>query len=260
MIRSDMTSTQTAIYKAIVDKVVVRCLRAPRSNWTLFECVVEEIHGGGPPPTKPQSKIIERAVHKSKGRLSHATKTTADTETAHELKLFIDNDAQLYQTQHVSILKNLATKKARSQYKHDLAVKLFGYLVESGAKKYAKEFGSPDQPWHKLFDVPTRKLAAEELTRDFEVEFELGNYDHLLPKKYQKEILETQHLVPPRHHARKKSGAGPARYSPAQPKSPMQLDRDIAESLASRETREVTERDWGSPAWKRRMRAVGWKV
>lgn len=42
-------------------------------------------------------------------------------------------------------------------------------------------------------------------------------------------------------------------------KSPTQLDRDIAESLASG-TREVTERDWGGPSWKRRMRAVGWKV
>lgn len=43
-------------------------------------------------------------------------------------------------------------------------------------------------------------------------------------------------------------------------KSSTQLDRDIAESLSSRGTREVTERDWGSPAWKRRTRAVGWKV
>lgn len=111
-----------------------------------------------------------------------------DTHAATELKLYIDNDAALYRQQHVPTLKNLATKKARSQYKHDLAVKLFGYLVESGAKKYAKEFGSPNQPWHKMFDVPTRKLVAEELTRDFEGEFELGNYDYLLPKKYQKEF------------------------------------------------------------------------
>ena len=127
-----------------------------------------------------------------------------DTHEATELKLYIDNDSDLYRRQTTSLLKNLATKKVRSQYKHDLAVKLFGYLVESGAKKYAKEFGSPGQAWHKMFDVPTRKRVAEELTRDFEGKFELGNYDHLLPKKYQKEMLKKQHLVPPRHHARKK--------------------------------------------------------
>lgn len=109
-----------------------------------------------------------------------------DTHAATELELYINNDASLHRQQHVPIMKNLATKKARGQYKHDLAVKAFGYLVEAGAKKYAKEFGSPDQPWHKMFDTGTRKLVAEELTKSFEQEYALGNYDSLLPKKYQK--------------------------------------------------------------------------
>lgn len=123
---------------------------------------------------------------------------------ARELTLYIENDANLHRQQHAPILKNLATKKVRSQYKHDLAVKAFGYLVESGAKKYAKEFGSSNQPWHKMFDTATRKLVAEDLTRDFEGEFELGNYDNLLPKKYQKEFAKKS-LVPSHpHHARKK--------------------------------------------------------
>lgn len=118
-----------------------------------------------------------------------------DDQGATELKLYIDNDADLHRQQHVSILKNLATKKARGEYKHDLAVKLFGYLVEAGAKKYAKEFSTPDQPWHKLFSVSSRKAVAQELTRAFETEFKLGNYDHLLPKKYQQQEVQ---------HARKK--------------------------------------------------------
>jgi hypothetical protein len=121
---------------------------------------------------------------------------------AHELKLYIDNDASLHRQQHVPILKNLASKKFKSQYKHDLAVKAFGHLVESGAKKYAKEFGSPGQAWHKMFDAATRKIAAEDLTRDFEGEFELGNYDHLLPKKHQKELSKPS-LVSSRRHAKK---------------------------------------------------------
>ena len=107
-----------------------------------------------------------------------------DTHAATELEQYIENDAELHRQQHAPILKNLATKKARGQYKHALAVKLFGYLVESGAKKYAKAFGSPDQPWHKMFDVATRKRVAEALTKSFEAEHKLGNYDHLLPKKY----------------------------------------------------------------------------
>ena len=122
-----------------------------------------------------------------------------DTQAATELEQYINNDADLYRQQHTSILKNLATKKARGQYKHPLAVKLFGYLVESGAKKYAKAFGSPDQPWHKMFDVPTRKRVAEDLTKSFEAEYKLGNYDNLLPKKYQKPEKTSAS-----HHARKK--------------------------------------------------------
>jgi hypothetical protein len=105
---------------------------------------------------------------------------------ARELHLFIENDGLLYRQQYQPIIKNLMTKKARGQYKHDLAVKAFGYLVESGAKKYAKDFGSPTQAWHKMFDVSARKDVAEELTKDFETEAALGNYDNLLPKKYQK--------------------------------------------------------------------------
>jgi hypothetical protein len=134
-----------------------------------------------------------------------------------ELRLFIVNDADLQRQQGVPILKNLATKKVRSLYKHDLAVKLFGYLVESGAKKYAKEF-SVGTDWHRMFPVPTRKAVAEELTRAFEGEFELGNYDYLLPKKYQAEMVTGAKKFPAR---------GPK-------KSPAQLNREIAAALGKR--------------------------
>ena len=118
--------------------------------------------------------------------MQHSTNKHAATE----LQLYIDNDGDLYRRQTSSILKNLATKKARGQYKHDLAVKTFGYLVEAGAKKYAKEArehsaGRFDPPWHKMFGTATRKRVATELTSDFEGGYALGNYDQLLPRKYQ---------------------------------------------------------------------------
>ena len=211
MIRADMTKmtkTKRAAYKAAVDKAVDRCLRSPRHSHRPFDCVVEELHGRGnhgTPPTAEQSKIMETAVHKNKGRVHHATRAVEpDRTSATELKMFIDNDYALHKQQGVLIQKNLATKKVRSLYKHDLAVKAFGYLVESGAKKYAKAF-SVGTDWHTMFDVPTRKLVAEELASDFERDFEVGQYDELLPKKYQKE-LSKKHLVPPHHraHASKK--------------------------------------------------------
>jgi len=111
------------------------------------------------------------------------TTTTADKTAARELELFIDNDGDLYRQMTTSIHKNLATKLARGEYLHDRAVKAFGYLAEAGAKKYAKEFGGT---WHVMFSVPTRRVVAESMARQFETEADLGNYNHLLPKKYQK--------------------------------------------------------------------------
>jgi hypothetical protein len=107
----------------------------------------------------------------------------SENHEARELEMFIANDYPLY-GQTKSILKNLATKKARGVYKHDLAVKLFMYLVEAGAKKYAKDF-SIGTDWHTMFNVPTRKLIAESLAKNFEEEYKTGNYADLLPKKYQ---------------------------------------------------------------------------
>lgn len=104
---------------------------------------------------------------------------------AHELSLFIENDRNLHFSQEVPIQKNLATKSAKGEYKHDLAVKMYGYLIEAGAKKYAKEHLDSASAWSRHFPPPVRKEVAEAFARSFEAECALGNYAHLLPKKYQ---------------------------------------------------------------------------
>ena len=106
---------------------------------------------------------------------------------ARELELFIENDSALYRQQHVPIQANLVLKVAKGVYDHGKAVKLFGYLAESGAKKYAKEYGGPGVKWNEMFPVKVRQEVARRLADHFKVEQELGNYDHLLPKKYQAE-------------------------------------------------------------------------
>jgi hypothetical protein len=137
------------------------------------------------------------------------------SDDATELKIFINNDADLYRAQTTSILKNLATKKARGVYQHDLAVKLFMYLVDAGAKKYAKEFGGPGQPWHRMFSVATRKEVAEGMTQAFEADHGHGAYSGLLPKKY---------------------AATPAVATRGK-KSKAQLDREIASALGGKRLR-----------------------
>jgi len=101
-----------------------------------------------------------------------------DQDAARELQLFVENDGDLHRRQGQPILKNLATKMARGIYKHEGAVKLYGYLMKSGAEKYAKEFGPT------TFGPATRRAAAEQFALGFEAEWNAGQYRDLLPKKY----------------------------------------------------------------------------
>ncbi len=82
-----------------------------------------------------------------------------------ELKLYIDNDGDLYRQQTTSIIKNLQRKLTKGIYDKSKAEKLWMYLVENGAKKYAKEFGGGT--WHKMFSMADRKAVAKELNEDF---------------------------------------------------------------------------------------------
>jgi len=102
-----------------------------------------------------------------------------------ELKTYTENDGDIYRQQTTSILKNLATKKARGVYDSELAVQAFMYLAETGAKKYAREFGGPGAVWHEMFPMAVRREAAMGWRDEFETEYALGNYNHLLPMKYQ---------------------------------------------------------------------------
>jgi len=123
---------------------------------------------------------INEVLTETVERLSEAV----DRTEASELKLFIDNDGQLYRGMTTNIYKNLVNKKAAGRYNSQLATKAF--LADEGAKRYVKEFGSRGDRWHEMFNKPTRMHVAEQLRDDFEEEMKLGNYDYLLMKKYQK--------------------------------------------------------------------------
>lgn len=122
------------------------------------------------------------------------TVPTSPNHAAFDLEQYIRSSRELYPL-HKNVWKNLATKRARGEYKHDLAVKGFGHLVDEGIKRYVKEFGITHP--REMFDKATRKIIAEQLTESFEAEDRLGNYDYLLPKKYQSTAA----------HARKKPGS-----------------------------------------------------
>jgi hypothetical protein len=132
---------------------------------------------------------------------------TVNHPAAHELHLFIDNDGDLYRQQYQPILKNLVTKQAKGVYDKDKAIKLWLYLVESGAKKYVKEYGGV---WNVMFSVPTRREVAAKLNEHFLAESALGAYASLLPKKYQPQAVR---------YAKAKIAGGKARSAGPHPAS-----------------------------------------
>lgn len=98
-----------------------------------------------------------------------------DRVAALELYTWIQNDSVLYARQYASINKNLAAK-------------LFGYLVEPGAKRYDEEVNGAPKGKGKIppyFPKKVRDAVAEELRDDFEDEWESGSYREFVPKKYQ---------------------------------------------------------------------------
>lgn len=79
---------------------------------------------------------------------------------ARELRLFIDNDGDLYRQRYMPILRNQCKKAKSGKYDATKSAKGWQYLVDAGAKKYIKEFGGG--AWHKIFDAATRRSVARE--------------------------------------------------------------------------------------------------
>lgn len=62
-------------------------------------------------------------------------------EEKRELELFIMNDQDLYRQMFMPIIMNLARKMKRGVYNHQMAPKLWQYLVDQGARKYVMQNG-----------------------------------------------------------------------------------------------------------------------
>jgi hypothetical protein len=102
-----------------------------------------------------------------------------DHDAARELELYVENDGDLYRQQYVPIIKNLMKRRAKGTYNRDLAVKLFMYLIDAGARKYIVEFGTRGQKIDSMFNRNTRLEVAKRFRDHFETEAGLGNYDKM---------------------------------------------------------------------------------
>ena len=88
-------------------------------------------------------------------------------DLADELELLATNDGDLYRRQYMPIIKNLMRKRAKGKYDHDLAVKLWRYLIDNVAKQEAGPMARVKVPGL------IRKLAAKSIA-----DMELGKMDN----------------------------------------------------------------------------------
>jgi len=93
-----------------------------------------------------------------------------------ELKIYIDNDSQLYNSRYIPILKNLSKKKLNGKYNKSLAAKGFVYLVNDGANKYVKDFGGNARD---IFPKRQRIMLAKDYVDEFEQQFKNQEYDFM---------------------------------------------------------------------------------
>lgn len=123
--------------------------------------------------------------------MSEAASGPVDDHAAKELKLYIDNDYQIYRWKE-SIDLTLAKWLARGQYQRDRAKEAYDRLVMEAARAYLKKHSSGKV--QDTFNKLTRDKVATDLRDDFEDELKSDPmaYDSKLPKKWQGKPLKVR--------------------------------------------------------------------
>lgn len=129
---------------------------------------------------KEQGLAGPLTLHSSRPRRAAGPLPPDDVEVR-ELKLFAENDQQIYR-QQMAIYQNLVHKLDVGKYDPELAIKGFQYASDMAAKRYQQEFGVPGEP---IFSVAVRREVARQMRDEFEQNIETGEYD-LAPMKHKK--------------------------------------------------------------------------
>lgn len=97
-----------------------------------------------------------------------------DNDAARELELYIENTYDLVAEPNSvgkNIEANLTRRVSKGTFDAQKSVRLWLYLIDEGAQRYAKEFGSAGgRDWHKMFNKPTREFVAGRFAEEFQRE------------------------------------------------------------------------------------------
>ena len=149
-----------------INKLKVIDKELTRKNRTAYGGIVETFN-------KKLLKVIYEEIIKLDRRGILKEKLSQESR---ELRLFIDNDARLYKSRYIPILKNLSKFKKKGKYNSKLAIKAFMYLIDDGAKVYAKDYADGDA---SIFSKKDRLQLAKDYTEEFESQYNNQEFDFM---------------------------------------------------------------------------------
>lgn len=177
---------------------------------------------------------------------------------ARELSLYADNTEPLYR-QRMAIAKNLATKKAKGVYDREKSLVAWGYLAKAAARAYVKEMGTPGEKWNVTFNKESRDAFCKAYREEFEQEYKDGEYEAILPAKYQKKATKKSTAAAMTKLAEKRDAA-PTVSAPRQPPSPWKQAEKRQKAAAGRAKHKRSLRAAGKTPWRVEHGDAGWYI
>lgn len=134
---------------------------------TVREAINEVLAEMQAPIQAPPAPPAEMGTAPASANEALGTVEKPDENAADELLFFTINDNEIFQKGIQPAITNLKMKMAKGVYNPELATKLWTYVMTAAAQKYAKEYGD-GTPWNEMFNMATRKMAAQELANHFD--------------------------------------------------------------------------------------------
>ena len=110
-------------------------------------------------------------------RASQFINEAVNGDAVNELDSYIMNNEELYRRRFMPIISNLKRKMKRNVYDHELAQKLWMYMIDDAARQYVKEFGSAGDDVKDMFPKETRMQVARVIADREKENIEQGEYD-----------------------------------------------------------------------------------
>lgn len=158
---------------AVLKKTTPKIKKLINSGYSRKQAIKKA--GIGQNHTDKNSHNVKLSIYSGSKKITNVP-DPYDKDAVYEIKLFIENDGNLYRRQTAPILKNLTKKYKKGTFDINKASKAFRPLIDSALKMYTFEHGSKKDKWSDLLVTTDRQYLAEWLASDLLSELELGNF------------------------------------------------------------------------------------